>query len=481
VKRIKVNNPKPKTLEIVKSNEDEQLKGLASALLGRSQIMARMGKSFGTARDIYLALGYTKTPIYADYEARFKRQDVAKRIVKAPVSATWKGRPKITEVEKKETQFEKDWGALVKEKNIFHHLIRLDVLAGIGDYAILLLGFDDGENISEKLNSNSKELLYLQPYSEQNASVGKWVEDTTDPRYGMPEAYTLQLSQEAGSSKTRVIEAHHSRVIHAAEGMLESNVRGTPRLECVLNRLQDLELVSGGSAEMFWRGAFPGYGFVADKDAQIIGQAMTDLEDEIEEYVHGLKRYLRIQGMTITELSSQVSDPSKHIDVYLSLISAATGIPRRILTGSERGELASTQDKKNWAERIDERREDYAEPVVLRPFVDKMIEAGVVAEPSSGDYTVEWPDVYSESEKERAEISEIKAKALAVYVNAMGADVVVPPDIFLMRFLGFTQEEVDQAKEVIEDLKKQEEKDLKDLPPAVPIPPSILPEEGAVE
>ena len=46
---------------------------------------------------------------------------------------------------------------------------------------------------------------------------------------------------------------------------------------------------------------------------------------------------------------------------------------------------------------------------------------------------------------------------MAIYVNAMGADIVVPPDLFLMRFLGFSQEEIDQAKEMVEKMKKEEE------------------------
>ena len=37
------------------------------------------------------------------------------------------------------------------------------------------------------------------------------------------------------------------------------------------------------------------------------------------------------------------------------MISAETGIPKRILTGSERGELASSQDRDNWFERYPER------------------------------------------------------------------------------------------------------------------------------
>lgn len=486
MKRIKVksNITKNKVPVVISNNEDNQLKALATALLGRAQVMARMGKSFGTARDIYTALGYTKTPIYADYFARYERQDIAKRVVDAPVNATWRKKPVVTEVEGDETEFEKAWNNLVKEKSIYSYFSRVDKLAGIGRYSVLLMGFDGEVNLTEPLSANgSKNLLFLQPYSEDNAQIKTWINDITDPKYGMPEMYGLQLQQEPNSAKSKMLDVHYSRVLHIAEGLLESNIYGMPKLKPVLNRLQDLELVSGGSAEMFWRGAFPGYGLVADKDATFLTDAtsVSNLENEIEEYIHGLKRYMKLQGMTVEELAQQVADPSKHVEIYITLIAGATGIPKRILTGSEMGELASSQDRSNWAERIDERREDHAEPNIMRPFIDKLILAKVLPEPKE-DYTIEWPDIYSPSEEDRAKVAEIRTKALAAYVNAMGADVVVPPSIFLKRFLDFTQEEIDEMEEEIEKMKAEEEKEILEHPPP-PIPPQIppLPEEGEEE
>ena len=48
--------------------------------------------------------------------------------------------------------------------------------------------------------------------------------------------------------------------------------------------------------------------------------------------------------MDVHELGGELQDPTGAIDNILKLISAGTGIPLRKLTGSERGELASTQD-----------------------------------------------------------------------------------------------------------------------------------------
>ena len=80
-------------------------------------------------------------------------------------------------------------------------------------------------------------------------------------------------------------------------------------------------MISGGSAEMFWRGAFPGYGFKEDKDSSMNAQALSDLEDEIQDYMHDLRRYIRLRGISVETLQTQVSDPSKHIQVQIDLIS----------------------------------------------------------------------------------------------------------------------------------------------------------------
>jgi len=436
-----------------RSAESQKLVVLASELVSRATLAQKLGQSYGTARDIYTALGYPKILTFDHYYSRYKRQDIAKRIVNMPAIATWRGKPVITENVDKETEFENAWAKLVKSLNVYHYLTRVDKIAGIGQYAVLLMGFDDGHPLNQPVEKATK-VLYLRPYNENHAQINTWILDTKNERYGLPETYRITIS--AGNKSNSVSQVvHHSRVLHVAEGLDEDDIYGTPRLQAVYNRLQDLELIVGGSAEMFWRGAFPGYGFKASADANIDPQAMSALADEIDEYMHGLKRYLRLQGIDIENLAMQVADPSNHVEVQLKLISGATGIPVRILTGSERGELASSQDETNWNARIDERRKDFAEPRILRPFIDRLIEIGILPEPKEG-YTVEWPDIFALNEETKAKIGEIKTRSLAAYVNAPGADMMVPIEIFLEEVLGFEREKIDKIREVAEKELREE-------------------------
>lgn len=419
------------------------IRHMTSTIVSRATLAARMGKSFGSKRDIYEALGYNKELVYDDFYARYRRQDIATRIVEAPVKATWRKKPDIVELGKSnvsdQTEFEKQWELLVKEKHIYQCLNRVDILSGIGQYAVLLLGLDDNAESNMPIE-RANEILYLALYSQDNAVIDKWETDIESPRYGFPLTYKINMRKGGGKSST--VDVHYSRVLHIAEGALENDIYGSPRLENVFNRLQDLELVSGGSSEMFWRGAYPGMAFEADADADFT-QTGEALEDEIETYIHGLKRYMKLQGIKANTLATQVASPKDHVSILLDLISGGTGIPKRILIGSERGELASSQDETNWESRVDERRMDYVEPMILRKFIDTLIQFGVLATPAQG-YDVVWPDLMVKTDEQKVNVAKTKAEALSIYSNAMGADMIIPPNFFLHSFLQLSQDEIDQ-------------------------------------
>ena len=457
---VEKKSTKRKTPIKLTANQKEHLFALSSllvqsTLVSRSELMARMGYSYEGDRDVYTALGYKKSLDFKDYEVKYKRQDIAKRVIDLPVKATWRKKPVIKEDEDpEETTFEKAWNDLVKDKRVFHYLQRIDKLASLGRYGCLLIGYDDGEELESPVKKSS-DIVYLRPFKESNASIKTWEKDSKNPRYGLPDTYTLTFSNiqiEGTYSKV----AHHSRVIHVAEGLEEDNVYGTPRLEVIYNRLLNMELISGGSAEMFWRGAFPGMGFGIDKEVDAKTLDLDDIKEQIEEYMHGFKRYLRLQGIDVKQFKPQVADPSSHVSVQLDLISAASEIPKRILIGSERGELASSQDEKNWNDTIDERRKNHAEPTILRQFIDNNISVGVLPEPKDG-YIVEWPDLQIPSEKEEAEVGKTKAETINKYLSTPGATELIPPEIFLQKIMNFEKKEIEKINEILDGLIKEEE------------------------
>jgi len=209
-----------------------------------------------------------------------------------------------------------------------------------------------------------------------------------------------------------------------------------------------LEKIVGGDAEMYWRGARPGYQGKVDPNYQMTSQTKIDLEDQISEYENMLRRIFVNEGVDLKELAQQIADPMNHVSVQIQMISAVTGIPQRVLTGSERGELASTQDTGEWKTYVQARREDHAEPKILRPFVDRLIELGILPKPEV-DYKVDWLDLFSISEKERVEIGKSRANALREYTTNPMAQSVIPPDAFFEFFLGLTTGQIDLVKKLL--------------------------------
>lgn len=436
-----------RTLGPRKSLTPEQIR-VFSEITNRAMLASKLGFQYGTSRDVYEALGYKTTLEFSDYFTRYTRQDIAKAIIDRPVKATWSGPLELIESDEAEdTEFEEAWEELDRTLGLKTMLSRVDRLTGIGHYGVLLLGLNDVSNHEGFIRPVSKgatELKYVKPFGESSAKIDEYVTDPKDSRYGKPLIYSMEVADLA-SDATKTVKVHYSRVIHITDDNLESDVLGTPRLEAVFNRLMDLEKLVGGDAEMFWRGARPGFHGKVDPEFTMTTALKEDLLNQLDEYEHNLRRFLTTEGVDIKDLAQQIADPANHVDVQLQMISAVTGIPKRVLTGSERGELASSQDTTEWLSYVQARREDHAEPRIVRPFVDRLIELTILPEPGE-DYTVKWQDLFSISEKARVEIGKGRANALREYTYTPMSMEVLPPDLFLEICLGLTKEQITLAQ-----------------------------------
>lgn len=441
-----------------------------SALVARKQLFHRLGMSYDGERDLYEALGYKLSLEFDDFYQQYQRQDIAKAIINRPTKATWQGSLEVIETDDdKQTELEKAWIKLDKRLKLKNKFLRVDRLTGIGKYGILLLGVNDVKNKEDwknpvKPNSNNK-LLYVKPVSEVNAKIHSYIEDTKNERYGLPKVYQITLAKPNQESNTEEIFVHFSRVIHIIDEQLESEVIGMPRLEVVFNRLKDLEKIVGGSAEMFWRGARPGYSASLKDNYQMTPGVRDDLQNQIDEYEHKLRRILTLEGFDLKDLSSQASDPKNHVDIQIQMISAVTGIPKRILTGSERGELSSSQDQDEWDTWVKARREEFAEFQIIRPFVNWCIKYGILPKPKQEDeYHVKWEDLFAQSDKEKAEVGRIRAQALQAYSANPMAESILPPDAFLEFLIGLSTEQIELVKEMLKAQVQEEQRQVEQIP-----------------
>jgi hypothetical protein len=165
------------------------------------------------------------------------------------------------------------------------------------------------------------------------------------------------------------------------------------------------------------------------------GQTLDDLEAEIDEYMHKMRRFIRTQGVDIKELGSDVVDPSGLFNALISLVSAASFIPQRILIGSERGEMASTQDQENWAGVIESRQTSFAEPIILRALIDRLVWMGALPAPVNGKYTVTWPSLYKPTEAGQADLADKVASAIQKVAPNGQTDMVIDLDEYREKYL----------------------------------------------
>ncbi len=430
----------------------------ASELVGRASLAAKLGYQYGGDRDVYQALGYDIDITYTMYASRYDRQDIAKAVIDRPVNYTWKGPLVISEAgDDEETALEKGWKELELKLKLKSKFVRLDKLSSVGHYGVLLLGFNDikiQEDWKKPVVPGKRELLYVKPLGEGHARIQSYVKEARDERYGMVELYDIEF-MDPGSTTSTTFQAHHSRILHVVPEMLESETEGVPVLKAIWNRLMDLEKLTGGSAEMFWRGARPGYQGILDKDVTVSSKTEAVLQGQFDEYENNQRRFIFNEGIEYKALEMQVADPGNHIDVQIQMISARTGIPKRILTGSERGELASSQDETGWLNVIQTRR-DAVEFSIIRPFIDICIKYKILSKPSTDEYQVGWLDLFTPSDKDKAEVGKIRADALAVYAKDPLAQMILPPEAFFEWFLGLDETQREKIKE-LSDAALQEE------------------------
>lgn len=432
-----------------------------STLLNRINLGNQMGtQSYSGDRNVTTALGYKDVLDFNDYLSRYFRQDIAKAVIDRPVKASWKGEIEVIENNKtKKTKFEKEWKKLYTRLKLKSVFMRADKLTGLGSYSVILLGLDDiktKKGFANKVKKGAK-LIYVKPFSEQSAVVDKWETNERSSRFGKPLYYKISISSKglnptvttrrASQTYSDDITVHYSRVVHLTEDVLEDEVFGLPRLQVVFNRLMDLEKLVGGDAEMFWRGARPGYTGNVKQDYEMTTEMQESLQDQIKEFEHNLKRVLVNEGVEYKSLEQQIADPSAHVDVQIQMISAVTGIPKRILVGSERGELSSAQDKQEWISYVTSRREEQNEPGILRPFIDHLIEYKIITPHKSNEYTVVWDKLFSLSDKEKVELGKNRAIALKEYSTNPAAQYMFPLPIFMKFYLGMDDNQVSFIEE----------------------------------
>jgi len=414
--------------------------GLGGADISSDATITRwLGDQYGGDRDVHKVLGYPDLDddtALERYRARYEYQDIAARIIDAFPKETWKNPPEVVdEGQDSETEFERVANNVINTE-LCSYLERLDRAQRLGEYGIMVVDYDDGQDLDQPVQesaiSSVDDITYYSVFPQEQVEeweLGKesneFEKEPTDERYNKPVRYYVDFGDiDAQSQDDDFRWVHWSRVVpHAAEGALETDLKGEPALKKVFYRLVDREKVVGASAEMFWSGA----------DEKIIANASEDFalqqygddgeredfKQQLESLLHDMQKYIVSTGMEYEVIGGQEVDPTGVVDTIDSSIASAIGMPKNKLQGNETGERSTTQDRNNWFDNISTRQTNFAGPKMLRPVLERWISFGILPEPVDANFGIDFPSLFELGETDIADNQQKRASMLQASGLAM--------------------------------------------------------------
>jgi len=360
-------------------------------------------------QEVFLEMGYAENLTYSDYEFMFERVGIATRIITALVDATWRTHPIAIDKTKRKINAEADQAddpsvieTAIKALNDKHGIIKTlkqaDTLCCIGQYSILVIGDKLGKYEEPLSKSDSLyDLMQIDAYSEEQAKVSRFVTDTKNPRYGLPEMYTVSVKGDE-TTKRESYSVHHTRVIHIADDLVSSKLNGTPKLKSVYNHIMELVEILGSTRTIYRNGARRVNVFTEDPETLTTDDANAEMNAKLEEFEHGLRHNMLLKGVSVNSISPSFPGATGVVNDLMDQIVAGSRTPHRILMGSEQAVLAGNSDQDSWHSRVAGRRECFAADSVLIPLIKRLQDYGYI---QKVDFEIIWEPLLERSKSEK--------------------------------------------------------------------------------
>lgn len=403
---------------------------------------------------------YPEKVTFRNYYDMYSRNNVAARVIETFPDYTWNVTPLVTDKNGPKSRFSKSVTALLNmqipwqdglKQSLLTSLKQLDVLGGIGGESLLVYGFADGGRLDEPVKKTANcRISWVKVLHNGQFEVHKREENEDSPNYGDAVLYkTLAFTNPQELNFANHIAPgkliHASRCVHFKESV--GLPYGVSRIQKCYNQLLDIVKLSGASAEVYWLGAFSGLAVETDPNATLGEESREAMKEEVKKYFDGLARSLMFEGAKAKLLYPAIVSPKEHFELQITMISIATAVPRRFLTGAEAAKLASQQDTINWMERVMNRRDNFIGPKVVIPAVQRCIDAGVLAEPKGDELNVSWPRTQSIALNERAVSARNMTEAVVKYMSS-GMSEVMPFREYLINIAGYSESEAEELDNV---------------------------------
>jgi len=390
----------------------------------RREVTNLLGISHEGKRDLNDIYGYPDT-VSVDFQNLYqlsRRDGIANRLTFGTARTCWREGFRVVNDEEDE-QLGDELKALNK-KGLLNKIERADILNRIGSFSVLFVGVPDGLDPREpigKVAGDGFKSIYFKPFAYDGIEISGTIQDRTDPRFGLPEFYTVQKQSRGDANKDVNVFSmvvHWTRIIHMSEGALDSDVEGMGYLEPIYNRLLDINKTTGGASEAYFRNAKGKIAYEVDKD---FATTLTDpaakaaMDDGAKKYTNEFQDHTFAAGATVKTLITPHYTPKDTVMTALWAISGYSGYPIRILTGEGSGQLAGSEDQLALNAIISDRQN-----VVCAEWVGRLFEilsmAGMIT--WNDDWSIEFPKQSTTTEDQQAELDGKKGATLLSIAQA---------------------------------------------------------------
>lgn len=292
-----------------------------------------------------------------------------------------------------------------REARIKQAFKRASIWARRDGRAFVILRLRDSTGDPKEAPMGVRSVLQARPIP--NHRITQIRHATEGDRAGEPEAYEVEIKDRATGKKT-LRWYHWQRVIPVVQHPDEDDdEQGVSVLSWNLRDSQGFENIKWGAAESYYRYGAPLYAVHIDGEADfdpkvdgpVLEEKLAKLRNNIEQ-----KAWFKGAKIEVVTGSSSINPPDAYAGMFMDALAGGAQIPKRELTGSEAGALASAGwDEKRYFSRIMNDREDFAEPLV-RTWYRRLDEWGIHPGLAQQLLDITWPPHLEPTEGEVSQV-----------------------------------------------------------------------------
>lgn len=303
-----------------------------------------------------------------------------------------------------DTEFEKAVDDLVNDFDLWRVFETAFKYADVGQYSTIVPVVSElAQNTLEQPLAIGKRIIAINPWWQVECEANsQYDSDYTSENFNKPLSYRLQPSSLSGRQTTNAEQhtLHYSRV-KVITNAVGATIYGESVLEPAFNALFDANKVRGASGEGYRKNAMQKI-ILSGSNAEAV-KAMNakkeQLDEAIDDFNDNFNSALRLAGVDVTNLQTQLQDPKSAWEICVVEACASRGVSFTELVGFMTGERASTQNSSAFTKRLKKHQKKYGQDI--RRFLQWLIDLQLLPQPASGEFKVCWPDIGEPSTTEK--------------------------------------------------------------------------------